>query len=185
MTPVPIQPTVVAPVAPLPGDELLRERHALPFSQMFAFILRRLAQAVLVMLTVGLIAFSLFRFVGDPVAFMLGQDAIGGVGVSGSNGGGIEIDGSNPFVGVNVTVSRNRAAAVGGAITSRLGWDLAIALLEDTARSFDQERGGDGLRRTLAESLAGGGQGSRDGGRTRGSMRDSRKPRQWVRGWCC
>ena len=42
---------------------------------MLAFILRRVAQAVLVMLTVGLIAFSLFRFVGDPVTFMLGQDA--------------------------------------------------------------------------------------------------------------
>jgi peptide/nickel transport system permease protein len=44
-------------------------------STMLAFILRRLAQAVLVMLTVALIAFSLFRFVGDPVLFMLGQDA--------------------------------------------------------------------------------------------------------------
>jgi peptide/nickel transport system permease protein len=42
---------------------------------MIAFVLRRLAQALLVMLTVGLIAFSLFRFVGDPVVFMLGQDA--------------------------------------------------------------------------------------------------------------
>ena len=42
---------------------------------MLAFVLRRLAQAVLVMLTVGLIAFSLFRFVGDPVLNMLGQDA--------------------------------------------------------------------------------------------------------------
>jgi len=42
---------------------------------MLAFILRRLAQAVVVMLTVGLIAFSLFRFTGDPVLFMLGQDA--------------------------------------------------------------------------------------------------------------
>jgi len=42
---------------------------------MAAFILRRLGQAVLVMLTVGLIAFALFRFVGDPVIFMLGQDA--------------------------------------------------------------------------------------------------------------
>jgi peptide/nickel transport system permease protein len=40
-----------------------------------AFILRRLAQALLVMLAVGLIAFALFRFVGDPVVFMLGQDA--------------------------------------------------------------------------------------------------------------
>ena len=42
---------------------------------MFAFALRRLLQAVIVMLAVGLIAFSLFRFVGDPVVFMLGQDA--------------------------------------------------------------------------------------------------------------
>jgi peptide/nickel transport system permease protein len=42
---------------------------------MLAFILRRIAQAVLVMLAVGFIAFSLFRFVGDPVLFMLGQDA--------------------------------------------------------------------------------------------------------------
>lgn len=42
---------------------------------MLAFVLRRLAQAVLVMLTVGFIAFSLFHFVGDPVVFMLGQDA--------------------------------------------------------------------------------------------------------------
>ena len=42
---------------------------------MIAFVLRRLAQALLVMLAVGLIAFSLFRFVGDPVVFMLGQDA--------------------------------------------------------------------------------------------------------------
>jgi peptide/nickel transport system permease protein len=42
---------------------------------MLAFVLRRLAQAVLVMLAVGLIAFALFRFVGDPVLFMLGQDA--------------------------------------------------------------------------------------------------------------
>src|SRR6185503_16366208 len=46
-----------------------------PHAHMLAFILRRLAQAVIVMLTVGLIAFSLFRFVGDPVLFMLGQDA--------------------------------------------------------------------------------------------------------------
>ena len=42
---------------------------------MLAFVLRRIGQAVLVMLAVGLIAFSLFTFVGDPVLFMLGQDA--------------------------------------------------------------------------------------------------------------
>jgi peptide/nickel transport system permease protein len=42
---------------------------------MLAFILRRLAQAVAVMLTVGFIAFMLFQFVGDPVNNLLGQDA--------------------------------------------------------------------------------------------------------------
>ena len=45
---------------------------------MIAFVLRRFAQALVVMLAVGLIAFSLFRFVGDPVVFMLGQDATPG-----------------------------------------------------------------------------------------------------------
>ena len=44
-------------------------------SQMLSFILRRLAQAVLVMLVVGMGAFSLFRYVGDPVVNMVGQDA--------------------------------------------------------------------------------------------------------------
>jgi peptide/nickel transport system permease protein len=39
------------------------------------FILRRLVQAIAVMLTVALIAFSLFQYVGDPVLFLLGQDA--------------------------------------------------------------------------------------------------------------
>ncbi|MFM7506825.1 MAG: ABC transporter permease [Rubrivivax sp.] len=42
---------------------------------MFAFIVRRLAQAVIVMLTVAFLAFMLFQYVGDPVAQMLGQDA--------------------------------------------------------------------------------------------------------------
>jgi peptide/nickel transport system permease protein len=42
---------------------------------MFAYILRSLAQGVLVMLTVAFIAFSMFRYVGDPVANMLGQEA--------------------------------------------------------------------------------------------------------------
>ncbi|NJN00436.1 MAG: ABC transporter permease [Aquincola sp.] len=41
---------------------------------MLAFILRRLAQAVLVLLTVALISFSLFRFVGDPTQQMVSQD---------------------------------------------------------------------------------------------------------------
>jgi peptide/nickel transport system permease protein len=42
---------------------------------MLAFILRRLFQAVLVMLAVAFVAFSLFNYVGDPVNLMLGQDA--------------------------------------------------------------------------------------------------------------
>ncbi len=42
---------------------------------MLAFIARRLAQSVLVMLVVALIAFLVFRFVGDPVTSMLGQDS--------------------------------------------------------------------------------------------------------------
>ncbi|MGH8821495.1 MAG: ABC transporter permease [Rhodoferax sp.] len=42
---------------------------------MLAFILRRLIQAVIVMVVVALIAFMLFQYVGDPVQLMLGQDA--------------------------------------------------------------------------------------------------------------
>lgn len=42
---------------------------------MLAFVVRRLLQAVLVMLTVALVAFLLFQYVGDPVTQMLGQDA--------------------------------------------------------------------------------------------------------------
>ena len=42
---------------------------------MFAFVLRRIVQAVVVMLTVAFIAFMLFQFVGDPVNNLLGQDA--------------------------------------------------------------------------------------------------------------
>jgi peptide/nickel transport system permease protein len=42
---------------------------------MTVFILRRLAQAVIVMLTVAFIAFMLFQYVGDPVTNLLGQDA--------------------------------------------------------------------------------------------------------------
>ena len=41
---------------------------------MLAFILRRLAQAVIVMLTVGIVAFFLFRYIGDPINAMVGQD---------------------------------------------------------------------------------------------------------------
>jgi len=42
---------------------------------MLVFVLRRLMQALVVMLTVALIAFSLFQYVGDPVSNLLGQEA--------------------------------------------------------------------------------------------------------------
>ncbi|WP_343713061.1 ABC transporter permease [Inquilinus sp.] len=41
---------------------------------MLAFILTRVAQAILVMLVVALLAFTMFRFVGDPINQMVGQE---------------------------------------------------------------------------------------------------------------
>jgi len=42
---------------------------------MLAFVIRRLIQSVIVMLAVALIAFAMFRFVGDPVNSMLPETA--------------------------------------------------------------------------------------------------------------
>ena len=41
---------------------------------MLALIVRRLLQSVAVMLAVALIAFTLFRYVGDPISQMVGQE---------------------------------------------------------------------------------------------------------------
>jgi len=41
---------------------------------MVSFVVGRFAQSIIVMLTVGLIAFAMFRFVGDPINNMVGQD---------------------------------------------------------------------------------------------------------------
>ena len=41
---------------------------------MLAFVVRRALEAILVMLVVALIAFSLFRFVGDPINQMVGLE---------------------------------------------------------------------------------------------------------------
>ena len=41
---------------------------------MFGYILRRVAQSALVLLVVGFVAFAMFRFVGDPIDNMLGQE---------------------------------------------------------------------------------------------------------------
>ena len=42
--------------------------------EMIALIIRRIFQSVIVMLAVGLVAFTLFRYVGDPVSQMVGQE---------------------------------------------------------------------------------------------------------------
>ena len=41
---------------------------------MLAFIIRRLFQSVIVMLAVAVVSFSMFRFVGDPISSMVGQE---------------------------------------------------------------------------------------------------------------
>ena len=41
---------------------------------MLAYILRRVLQSILVLLAVGLVAFSMFRFIGDPIENLLGQE---------------------------------------------------------------------------------------------------------------
>jgi peptide/nickel transport system permease protein len=42
---------------------------------MIGYLIRSIAQAAVVMLAVAFIAFSMFRYVGDPVASIVGQDA--------------------------------------------------------------------------------------------------------------
>lgn len=41
---------------------------------MLAFVIQRIGQSILVLLIVGLVAFAMFRFVGDPIDNMLGQE---------------------------------------------------------------------------------------------------------------
>jgi len=41
---------------------------------MLAYTIRRLLQSIIVMLVVALVSFSLFRFVGDPISSMVGQE---------------------------------------------------------------------------------------------------------------
>ncbi len=41
---------------------------------MISFILKRMVQAAIVMLAVALFSFVMFRYVGDPINAMVGQD---------------------------------------------------------------------------------------------------------------
>ena len=50
-------------------------RRPLTAYPVLAFIIRRIAQSLAVMAVVAFIAFGLFNFTGDPVTFMVGQDA--------------------------------------------------------------------------------------------------------------
>lgn len=54
---------------------LTRRFAATASSIMLAFVLRRLIQATLVMVAVAFFSFMLFQYVGDPIVFLLGQDA--------------------------------------------------------------------------------------------------------------
>ncbi len=68
----------------------------------------------------------------------------------------------------NDALDRTRAffdLALGGGVQ-----EDTLTVLEDIAREADSARGETKLRATLAESLAAGGQGSRDGGRTRSAL---------------
>ena len=44
---------------------------------MLAYVIQRVFQSIIVLLVVGLVAFSMFRFVGDPIDNMLGQERTG------------------------------------------------------------------------------------------------------------
>lgn len=48
--------------------------------------------------------------------------------------------------------------------------DETLSALEQAAREGDSQTGGDKLRRALCQAMASGGQGARDGGRTRGAL---------------
>ena len=53
---------------------LTRKTRRYLLAGMLAFIIRRVGQSLLVLLIVGLVAFSMFNFVGDPIDNMLGQE---------------------------------------------------------------------------------------------------------------
>lgn len=80
---------------------------------MLSFILRRLAQAVLVMLVVGMGAFSLFQYVGDPVGNMVGQDV-----------SAAQRDGLRSELGLDRSAPVQFARFVGRALTGDFGVSL-------------------------------------------------------------
>jgi peptide/nickel transport system permease protein len=77
---------------------------------MLAFILRRLIQSVMVMLAVALIAFAMFRFVGDPVNSMLPENA--------STEDRMEL---REQLGLNAPVTTQFVRFIGGAVQGEFG----------------------------------------------------------------
>jgi peptide/nickel transport system permease protein len=62
-------------VRPADGPGRISLLDGTPPARLVAFVLRRVLQSVAVMAVVAFIAFGLFNFTGDPVSFMVGQDA--------------------------------------------------------------------------------------------------------------
>ena len=82
---------------------------------MIAFVLRRLLQGVIVMLVVGLIAFSLFNFVGDPVSLMLPPEATQA-----------DRDGMRQALGLDKPFYRQFVTFIGNAVTGNFGISLRL-----------------------------------------------------------
>src|SRR5262245_11296574 len=64
-----------APSARLAIREWRRVSSTGPVLRLLAFVLRRILQSIAVMAVVAFIAFGLFNFTGDPVTFMVTQQA--------------------------------------------------------------------------------------------------------------
>src|SRR5450631_4336842 len=82
---------------------------------MIAFVLRRLLQGVIVMLVVGLIAFSLFNFVGDPVSLMLPPEATQA-----------DRDGMRQALGLDKPFYLQFATFIGNALQANFGISLRL-----------------------------------------------------------
>jgi len=82
---------------------------------MIAFVLRRLLQGVIVMLVVGLIAFSLFNFVGDPVSLMLPPEATQA-----------DRDGMRQALGLDKPFYRQFVTFLGNAVQGNFGISLRL-----------------------------------------------------------
>jgi len=80
-----------------------------------AFVLRRLLQGVIVMLVVGLIAFSLFNFVGDPVSLMLPPEATQA-----------DRDAMRQALGLDKPFYRQFVTFIGNAVTGNFGISLRL-----------------------------------------------------------